>query len=491
MRCVSLYYSVLLLITSFKSVLNTCERQWIKQTKNESYPVLSSFYESSDAKKCDCVNNNDNITRNSFCVRKCCQKNYILKDETCIYDENNTFTKYPIPIYINQENVIERNLNEINILSGVITCLGNKNLKYFADNISDIFPKKAGITEKNGQLWTIEENWYYSYDHYCIEYSEEDKVTAIVCKVEYVEDFNFGDRLSFIGTMVSLPFLLVTLIIYALLPQRNLHGTCLMCYVSMLFIAYFLLDFSFLYAGKIAITTCRIIGMATLFCFLSSIFWMNVMSYDIYTKFKGSRGFSVNNKPKLRKRFILYSTYAWGVPLLLICLIITLSRTVKPNTWYDPGVRGTECFLRDGIPELLYFYGPLSLLLTANVVMFIMTAVRIKKLQKDTEMLSSKGSKKHNGENEDQYRFSLYIKLLFAMGINWSVEIINWVLEWQVGNLPPAVWYLTDFCNAAYGVIIFFVFVFKKSIWNSLKKRCHTLIENTPSQTTEAIPINS
>lgn len=105
--------------------------------------------------------------------------------------------------------------------------------------------------------------------------------------------------------MISLPFLLVTFIVYAVIPQRSLHGTCLMCYVFVLFMAYFLLSFSYLYTGDITFTTCRamgkkfkiqiklfsvsfysFLGMTTLFCFISSIFWMNVMSYDIYSRFK-------------------------------------------------------------------------------------------------------------------------------------------------------------------------------------------------------------
>lgn len=196
MKCVSFYFSVLLL-TLFEAVLNTCEPEWFKQTKNESYSLRSSFYESTDAKKCSCLNNN--TTENNFCVRKCCQKNYILSDYTCIYDKNNAFTKYPIPLYINQENAIERNLNEINILSGMIACKGNKSLRYSLVKITDIFPGKAGIRKERELFWVTEENLYYSHDHYCIDYSEEDKVSAFVCELDYIEDFNFGDRLSFVG----------------------------------------------------------------------------------------------------------------------------------------------------------------------------------------------------------------------------------------------------------------------------------------------------
>lgn len=54
------------------------------------------------------------------------------------------------------------------------------------------------------------------------------------------------------------------------------------------------------------------------------------------------------------------------------------------------------------------------------------------------------------------------------MGINWTVDVISWALEW---GLDWNYLYLADFCNAVYGVFIFFIFVFKKNIWRLLKKR--------------------
>lgn len=60
---------------------------------------------------------------------------------------------------------------------------------------------------------------------------------------------------------------------------------------------------------------------------------------------------------------------------------------------------------------------------------------------------------------------------MLAMGINWSMEIISWVINWLIVRVPNEAWYFTDFLNAAYGVFIFFIFVFKKSIWKLLKKR--------------------
>lgn len=48
----------------------------------------------------------------------------------------------------------------------------------------------------------------------------------------------------FPGMIISIPFLLATLFVYAVLPEkRNLHGKCLMSYVSSLMLAYCFLVF--------------------------------------------------------------------------------------------------------------------------------------------------------------------------------------------------------------------------------------------------------
>lgn len=76
------------------------------------------------------------------------------------------------------------------------------------------------------------------------------------------------------------------------------------------------------------------------------------------------------------------------------------------------------------------------------------------------------------------FRFKLYMKLMMGMGVNWSMEIVSWAVIWANNNeTPDEIWYLTDFCNALYGVFIFFIFVFKKKTWNSLKKRLVHLLE--------------
>lgn len=53
-------------------------------------------------------------------------------------------------------------------------------------------------------------------------------------------------------------------------------------------------------------------------------------------------------------------------------------------------------------PNLLYFYGPMGVIITLNVVLFVITAWKIKEIQKDTAMLRKDDSKRHAYENDKQ-----------------------------------------------------------------------------------------
>ncbi|XP_008191011.1 G-protein coupled receptor Mth2 isoform X9 [Tribolium castaneum] len=318
----------------------------------------------------------------------------------------------------------------------------------------------------NKVLW---ENMEFNHTTSCIDVYG-DKVVALVCTLGDEEE----QLMAAIGMIISMPFLLLTFIAYALLPDRNLHMKALMFYVINLMFSYLLLVIIQLSESQFAEATCKSLGYFCLFFFLVSFFWMNVICIDIWWGFSGLRGFTGSKKTAERKRFLFYCAYAWGMPVLHVLVVFIIDILANQNSVLKPDIGNGQCFLRRGFPELLYFYGPMAILITINIVLFAITAIKIRRIKSETAMLKKEDSKRHSYENDRQI-FNLYVKLLFAMGVNWSMEIISWAVIWAE-EAPEAIWYLTDFCNAIYGVFIFFIFVFKRSIWKLLKKRYYTFI---------------
>ncbi|KAF2899562.1 hypothetical protein ILUMI_06612 [Ignelater luminosus] len=398
-----------------------------------------------------------------MCVRKCCAENYTLQNRTCVLNYE------PFSVSIYQDDTESTSLSTYSLITGIMKCAGKYG--YYKLDPKEYTEDKFYFQE-NGKLWLEKINKFVYKDQFCLENFDDIGLSALVC---FPKGARLGRGLNALGMIISMPFLLTTFIVYALLPDRNLHGNAMMCYVVTLFGAYTILVSIQLHTSHISDATCKTLGILCLFFFMVSFFWINVMSIDIWWTFSGLRGFSGTKKETERKRLLLYSSYAFGTPLLHVILVLILTTVGSHDAWYYPGIGDGQCWFYEGAATLLYFYIPMAALVVVNIILFIKTAMKIKQVQDDTSILRRDENKKHHHENEKQ-RFHLYIKLLLAMGINWSMEIISWAVDWQVEHVPAAVWYLTDLCNALYGVFIFFIFVFKRSIWNLLQKRYYMII---------------
>lgn len=65
-----------------------------------------------------------------------------------------------------------------------------------------------------------------------------------------------------------------------------------------------------------------------------------------------------------------------------------------------------------------------------------------------------------------QYRFIMNIKLFSVMGISWLLEIIS-----TLYNQDSMWWYISDVFNCLQGVLVFFVFVFKRKVLVAFQKK--------------------
>ncbi|XP_018567315.1 probable G-protein coupled receptor Mth-like 10 isoform X2 [Anoplophora glabripennis] len=454
---------------------------------NESVNLCSSdtnvsynSYTTARTENCGC--------ENKVCLRKCCQNGfyhhhveyYTITPESICRKHNST--SFAVPIYEGEKKKYDWNNS---FVVGMLHC-GNAKWQYFKMNNSN--PKHKFYVQENGSLYFPQSiGKIFNKDRYCVD--EEDGLTVYLCYPNKGQVTTLEGEINSIGMIISMPFLLATFLVYAILPESNLHRKALMNYVLTLFLAYIFLVIVQLYPGKFDENfVCPALGYLIIFFFLISFFWMNVMCLDMWFAFRGMRGFNGRRLAE-KKRFLMYFAYAVGVPSLHILVVFLINKFGNNESDYFPGIGYEKCFLRDGLPNLLYFYGPMAILITVNVTLFILTAVKIQRVKKETSMLKQSDSKRHSYEDDKQnitehvnkktntlYRFNLYVKLLFAMGINWTMEVISWAIEWRTKDIPSYIWYLTDFCNAMYGVFIFFIFVFKKKIWRSLKKRYYVFI---------------
>ncbi|CAH2048684.1 unnamed protein product, partial [Iphiclides podalirius] len=323
------------------------------------------------------------------------------------------------------------------------------------------------LETSNSQVWL-------NPTKYCVDMmtnlSENDtRLVAVVCYPD--KDSNDDSPVLYVtyavGLMLSIPFLIATFIVYAFIPElRNLHGMCLMAYCAGLIVAYAFLAYLKLHTGKIGVdmTGCYAIAFIVYYAFQTSFFWLNVMCFDIWRTFSSYRGSS--NKRRDKKRFGLYGMYAWGVPVVLTSATIAMHFADLPDGIITPGFANKRCWFDNWLSELVYFLTPVLVLVVCNVVLFSVTAHRIRSIKQETAILKGSESARSDKLMRDKQRYGLYLKLFIVMGVNWTVEIISF----SVGG-SNWYWILIDISNIALGVFIFLIFVWKKKVRNLIAKK--------------------
>ncbi|XP_052894771.1 G-protein coupled receptor Mth2-like [Anopheles moucheti] len=299
-------------------------------------------------------------------------------------------------------------------------------------------------------------------NQYCLAPKENNSiVSALLC---FPANADIKYNIYPVGMLLSVPFLLLTFFVYACIPElRNMHGKSLMSYVLGLAVGYTVLSMVQLSVFPGLSSSCVISGYIVYFSFMVSFFWLNVMSFDIYWTFKGVTGVRSSET----KKFLLYSLYAWGCPILLVSTAILADYTDLFPDYLRPKFGTTRClFVENKLIEFLYLYMPLLILVFMNVVFFVITALRIYKIQCETSVVRRGDSKRHTKLDNDRDRFGLYLRLFIVMGVTWSLEIISWAVDNNAW-----IFYVSDVCNCIQGFLIFALFVLKQKIKRLIYKK--------------------
>ncbi|XP_055688325.1 G-protein coupled receptor Mth2-like isoform X2 [Lutzomyia longipalpis] len=396
------------------------------------------------------------------CVKYCCPRGYIYSHGEC--SRYNGSKPILLPIHEEDGNVT----NEVNIEERFGIVYG-KPCGAMYDLDPDAYPEEAYEIHYNGHL-KVDKDSPKDKNEYCIALmnTQNSTVENPILTTKVFVCFPDQDSAKFviypIGMLLSVPFLVVTFLVYAIIPElRNLHGKCLMCYVLSLTIGYTLLSLIHLAVVKDGFP-CTFVGFTAYFSFLISFFWLNVMCIDIWWTFRGVRGIQ---RDADRKKFIIYSVYAWGCAIVILSIALTLQFTDAIPNDLRPGIGAETCFLKSTkLTEFFYLYFPVIILISINLILFALTSIQIRKLQKETAAMNKGDSRRFNKMEADRDRFGLYLRLFIVMGVTWTMEVISWLID-------PKSWifYITDVCNCLQGFFIFMLFVWKPKIKKLIIKR--------------------
>ncbi|XP_060865534.1 G-protein coupled receptor Mth2-like isoform X1 [Metopolophium dirhodum] len=399
------------------------------------------------------------------CIRKCCPENWAyVEGGKCSALNASLGDMFEVPEFVNENGTVSVYKKGLfHLTYGKLKCADKYRLTPSLNKTDSFRITKSG--------WLLNESGatIAPPDKFCLESFAADnfQTLPVVCSLEMEYEATGGNIVYTIGMILSLPFLFSTFLVYALIRDlRNLHGKSLMCHVATLMVAYTSLITVQFISDLVNEEWCVFLAYAVQFSFLASFFWLNVMCFDLWWTFSGFRPLRGNVHEHEAKKFIIYSIYAWGSTALITIITYGMEKYLPAADPIRPEFGNHSCWFSSSTATLLYFYGPIGILLLSNLLMFIHTAIMIVKHMSDARVLS--GTESRRNVDHEKQRFMLYLKLFIVMGVNWLAEIISWA---SGSNGFEKYWYVTDIGNSLQGVLIFLIFVCKKRVLNLLNKK--------------------
>ncbi|XP_067010596.1 G-protein coupled receptor Mth2 [Anabrus simplex] len=323
---------------------------------------------------------------------------------------------------------------------------------------------------------------------FCMETLQENGdsyVTPFICEVvESSGEKSAGLHVIIypIVRLISVPFLLVTVLVYYLIPELgDLNGKAVSSYCSCLAVAYVLLACVELGSSSFSDGVCSTLGYMLQYFLTASFFWLSILSVDTFWCILAATKL-VRLYPQLprwkwdeteqrwdeieevdyewqeifsRATFVLYSTYAWGFPLTLLAVVMLLGlKPAIPTSYIKSPTGNTHCWFSSEETVLHYFYVPIIILMLMSLLLFGFTTLRVVRF--NWNRTGDHRIPKHKA------RMALLVFLL--AGFSSIFQIVSWV----VGGSDFA-WALPDTINVSQGIIISIIYVVEPRVWNIVR----------------------
>ncbi|XP_060856632.1 probable G-protein coupled receptor Mth-like 3 [Metopolophium dirhodum] len=428
------------------------------------------------------------------CVNKCCKRDRMIVDgangRKCKQSEK------PFTMSAYETNLDGRPVGQSN--STVLPYY--LQLKCFdRDRVDDGFMLTTdGSLYLNGDGKRVPETGY-CVDYYAVAGLQAAAVLqAFVCAsdepLQAMDEDTRGSWKYFVtlaGFVPSVVCLTLTLLVYAILPSlRNVHGYYVMCYVACLLVSFICLMILQWAQEAMNSNLCILSGYFTLFAFLTSFCWLNVICFDIYWMLRYNN--SISRHRSISVRTIMYHIYCWGFSSIWVCTGYLFQRSQhKTLLKFAPDIGHRSCWFFEpiGYGTLIFFIIPVSVMLTANLILFSLTAIHCSRIKSELNKFKRTDDLKTQRFLVDKEKFIMSIKLFLVMGIPWSFEMISKFFK----NQWIILWVILDEINALQGVMIFIIFVAKSKVIMNLQKRLRGSMyhsESTKMTTTSGLSHN-
>ncbi|XP_032570084.1 probable G-protein coupled receptor Mth-like 3 isoform X2 [Drosophila sechellia] len=398
------------------------------------------------------------------CIRFCCPQYQKMNMSVCYgdmsEDELNKHDPF-VNVTLSDGSVVRRHFKEDLIVQSDLAKPGCPRMYFMNHEL----PGNKFTLFENGSLLRHWDNAELSKREYCVQHlsfiGDSIRIAPHFCPLSSEHSRTWKT----VAIVISMICIVLTISVYLYVKKlRNLHGKCFICYLASLFLGYlFLLLNVWKYSSHFCVTA----GFMGYFSVIAAFFWLSVISLTLWNSFSGNSGWLNRFLPD--NPFLAYNVYAWGIPLLMTAITYIADQVVDDENLRPRVGVGKSCWIYTGdMTVMIYFYGPMLLLIAFNITMFVLTAFRIMKVKKEAQNFTQQQNTT-NRLNSDKQTYTLFLRLFIIMGLSWSLEIVSFLLSKK--QAWAKAFMVADYFNWSQGTIIFVLFVLRPSTLKLLKER--------------------
>lgn len=376
-------------------------------------------------------------------------------------------------VYINQSYNIELPVDTINKTKHDL----KKDFFYRKYNCKSIAEDKKGNKSENndwylnrddGTIQNIYRNEVHQQHQYCLfVYAPSNESDFHTASLAVCNDHRptFKEVIIPYLMLISGIALLISFFIHLLVLKRHsLPDKCLLCLLASLTVG--VLSFALIQWVALELF-CLPVRLIVYYSMLSSFFWMNVRSFDLWWNLMAFK--DVHSQQESARRFYYYSLYSFGVPFFITLTAFYIDRYTSIDDKWKIGFTNNEtCFIAENYgSQFIYYFGILLLLICINIVFFILTAKRIRNIKMNLMQQLSNDSGIHmkNLQNESA-QYTIFLRLFILMGVAWLMEPISFIIDGFYWGFD-----FTDAVNASQGYYIFLLLIMKRDTLQLIEKR--------------------
>jgi len=322
-----------------------------------------------------------------------------------------------------------------------------------------------------GLVWNITNTGQMEVDgtvrnlsEYCVEIREQTEPVLLLCPAED-GPVNYKYFIKMIFMSLSMLSFLILIIFHIVIKDlRVINFTKLKIpFFLFLFLSFLLIIITNM-VDFTASRSCLFWALFLQYFSLGIFFWLTSMSLDIWLTFRRIANPIQNRKKKnieqtnKMRRYYIFSFVGPAI-VSLVTGTLQLAFTPEEAQYVHPNI-GASCMIGQYLPRFLYFHLIILALLIINAVFYCLVVFKF-----------TCGIWKSDSFGKGQMRnFTVFVELVFVMGIHWMSESADFFVAWLLPNYRnhPLIVTLNSI-NWFSGVFILLLFFSKTSNKNLVR----------------------